>query len=236
MLRFFNRPWYEPPTSWHDTETTGLRIGHDKAVSAAIVRFENQKPVAEISSYLDPGMPIPAEATAIHGVTNEMVKWAPTIEQFYARKDVLELIDGTQPGAYNAPFDREFIPPIIDPWDWPWLDTLSFIRKFHRYVKGSKRHRLTAVCEREKIVLIDAHTAPADARAAGLLFYTLGAKIPPNYTMGKLLGWQKRIEAAEWERYHAWKASLPPLPDKEKNEEGNQGPTVSNSSGDNNQD
>src|SRR6478609_907676 len=159
MLALFNRLWSEVDSSWIDTETTGIRIGFDKAVSVAAVRFENQKPVAKFSSFVNPGMPIPPESTAIHGITDDQVKGAPTIEQVFKNPKMIEVLEGAQPGAFNGPFDRNFVPPFMDPWDWPWFDALSFVRKFDRYVKGKGRHKLTEVCKRQSIVLENAHTA-----------------------------------------------------------------------------
>lgn len=212
MLRHFLSPWFSVPTSWLDTETTGLEVGRDRAVSVAIVRFENRLPVGAFSTLVNPGIPIPAEATEIHGITNEMVRGAPTIADVFALEEARALLHDAQPGAFNAPFDRNFVPPFLDPWDWPWLDCLSFVRKFDRYTRGKGRHKLSATCERRGVALPNAHNAEADATAAGELFYKLGAeRFPEGYTLGQVLGWQRRCEAVEWQRHMEWRARLPPI-------------------------
>jgi DNA polymerase III subunit epsilon len=212
MLRYFNSLWSSVPTCFIDTECTGLRIGIDKAVSVALMRFENQKPVEGISSFINPGMSIPPESTLIHGIVDDQVKYAPTIGEFFSMPKVKELLKDAQPGAYNWEFDREFVPAFMDDWAWPWVDPLPFIRKFDRFVKGKGRHKLEATCKRFDIVLENAHTADADTLAAGSLFYKLGAKVvPANYTLGQLLGWQQRVALVEWERFMQWKANQPPL-------------------------
>lgn len=57
-----------------DTETTGLDPKKDKIVEIAVIKVKDGKIIDRWSSFLDWGVPIPAEATAIHGITDEMVK------------------------------------------------------------------------------------------------------------------------------------------------------------------
>lgn len=211
MIRFFNTLWSEVPTVWIDTETTGVKPGTDRCVQVAVVRFENGLPVGSAQSFVDPGVPIPEAATAIHGITDVAVKGAPSIEHFMARADVKALLESAQPAAYNAPFDRHFVPPFGEDWTWPWLDALSLVRKVDRYEKGPGRHKLEATCKRHGIELTGAHDAGADAKAAGQLFYKLGlATFPDGYSLGSALGWQRRSEAEEWHRFNAWLSAQPP--------------------------
>lgn len=211
MLRFFNTQWDEVPTVWIDTETTGIKPGKDRCVQIAVVRFERGVPVGSAQDFVNPGIPIPEAATAIHGITDLAVKDAPPIDAFMARADVVALLDGAQPAAFNAPFDRYFIPPFGEDWTWPWLDALSLVRKVDRFAKGAGRHKLEAACKRHGIELVGAHDAGADARAAGLLFYKLGRQeFPQPYTLGRALSWQRRSEAEEWARFMGWLSTQPP--------------------------
>jgi DNA polymerase III epsilon subunit-like protein len=219
MLHNFHRLWSEVDSAFLDTETTGVRIGFDKAVSVAAVRFENQLPVAKFSSLVNPGIPIPPESTLIHGITDDQVKDAPTIEQVFKMPALVEVLKGAQPGAFNGPFDRNFVPAFCEPWDWPWFDALPFVRMFDRYERGPGRHKLTAVCKRQGIELVNAHTAEADSEAAGLLYYKLGAmkfpkvgdkKFPKGYSLGQALAWQQRVAVVEWERFNSWLSKQPP--------------------------
>lgn len=211
MLRFFNTRWDEVPIVSVDTETTGLRIGHDRACSAAVVRFEQGVVVASLESLIDPGIPIPEESTAIHGISGEQVKGSPRISDWFSAAPVVELLRGAQPSAFNAEFDRQFVPAFADPWNWPWLDGLTLVRKHDRFTPGAGRHKLAATCARHGIVLEKAHSAEADARAAGHLLLKLGRKMfPAGYTLGQALGWQLRMEAVEWQRFHGFLAGLPP--------------------------
>jgi DNA polymerase III epsilon subunit-like protein len=211
MLRYFNQQWDTVPVTMIDTETTGVQPGRDRTVQVGIVRFEEGVAVGSFVSLVNPGVPIPASATAIHGITDAMVGGAPTLAEVFAHPTAIKLLEEAQYGAYNASFDRYFIPPIGEDWSWPFVDSLSFVRKHDRFVKGPGRHKLSAACERHGVVLSEAHSAGADARAAGELFYILGRKaLPKHYTMGALLGWQRQQEAAEWSRFMEWKSTLPP--------------------------
>lgn len=211
MIKFFNTQWDEVPAAWIDTETTGVKPGKDRCVQIAVVRFEGGEPVGSVGDFVNPGIPIPEAATAIHGITDMAVSGAGPIEAFMARADVIALLAGAQPAAYNAPFDKHFVPPFGDDWTWPWLDALSLVRKVDRFAKGKGRHRLEASCQRHGIDLIGAHDATADATAAGKLLYKLGRQeFPKVYSLGQALSWQRRSEAEEWARFMGWLSTQPP--------------------------
>lgn len=214
LMQQFKTPWDAVPTVWIDTETTGVRPGFDRCVQIGIVRFEDAEPVGAFAALIDPGMPIPAEATAIHGITDEHVRGACSLEMFFADPVTKRLLEGAQAGAFNGPFDKHFVPPFGEDWTWPWLDALSLVRKVDRYAKGPGRHKLGACCERHGVELPKAHDASSDAQAAGRLFYKLGrAEFPKGYTMGQVLGWQRRTEAEEWIRFYGWLSQQPPRPE-----------------------
>lgn len=204
MIRYFNTPWPDVPTVWIDTETTGVRFGIDKIVEIGICRIERGEVVGAFSSRVNPGIPIPTDATEIHGITDADVAGAPLIEDIVANSTVCALLEGAQPGGYNCPFDREFVPPFGD-WLWPWLDCLTLVRVVDRYAKGPGRHKLSAAAQRHGIVLENAHSAFADAHAAGLLFYKLAPSLyGESAKLGEMLAQQRVHEANEWRRFHEW--------------------------------
>lgn len=211
MIRFFNTPWSEVPTVWLDCETTGTRPGYDRAVQVGIVRFEKGAPVGDFVSLVNPAMPIPAESTAIHSITDAMVADAPTIADVFASDEVKTLLSDAQAGAYNASFDRHFVPPFGDDWSYPWADSLSLVRAVDKYARGKGRHKLGAVCERHGILLNGAHSAGADARAAGEVFYKLApTKFGPTATTGNVLLWQRQQECEQWFNFAEWLSKQPP--------------------------
>lgn len=204
MIRYFNSPWRDVPTVWIDTETTGTRPGVDKAVEIGICRIERGEVVGNARSLVSPGIPIPPEATEIHGITDADVADAPPIEDVFASPEVRALLDGAQPGGYNCPFDRCFVPPFGD-WMWPWLDCLSLVRVVDRFAKGQGRHKLTAAAQRHGIELDNAHSALADAIAAGMLFYKLAdIGYGEGAPLGEVIAHQRENEAREWFRFNEW--------------------------------
>ena len=208
MLPFFLKTWDEVPTVWIDTETTGTDVGRDQACQVGFARFEAGKCVGAFAHLVDPGKPIPAEVTAIHGITDDMVRGKPSIQKVFDLALVRDLLAGAQPGAYNGPFDRHFVPPFGD-WTWPWLDCLSLVRKIDRFAKGKGRHKLEASCKRHGVTLTGAHDAGHDARAAGELFYKLVPKLHSKISLGGLLKWQRIEEASEWYRFFEWLSEQP---------------------------
>lgn len=211
LVHLFNRQWNEVPIVVLDTETTGRDPGYDRAVSVGFARFEGRRLVATLSAFVDPGIPIPTEATEIHGITDAMVAGAPPAVDLFAESRVREILDGAQPCGYNAKFDRQFVPPIGD-WDWPWLDVLSIVRVVDKFVPGKGRHKLEATCARHGIVLTKAHDAGADAQACGELLFKIGkTAIASGRTLGALLGKQLAAEAASWVDHWQWRANQPPI-------------------------
>ena len=133
-----------------DTETTGFdpETG-DKLVEIGCVELENHIPTGRhLQIYINPERGIPAEATAIHGITDEFVADKPIFSQVYS--EFIEFIGDGKLIAHNAEFDMRFInyelgkvghPPI--PWSRV-IDTLGMARqKF----PGSPAN-LDALCRR----------------------------------------------------------------------------------------
>ena len=207
MIRYFDRPWHEVPLVVVDTETTGTGPG-DRAVQFGAVWFVCGEIADEFKSLVDPGISIPAEATAIHGITDEMVRGMPTIEAATSRLVHGSMLDESQLAAYNADFDRGMLPRIGD-GHWPWLDPLVLVRHVDRYAKGKGRHTLATSCERHGIEMVGAHGALADARAAGKLLYKLGRDVWRDDTLGRVLRWTREMQAKQWYDYHEWLSKQP---------------------------
>lgn len=207
----FLKPWLDVPTVWIDTETTGALPGTDKAIQVGLVRFENGAPVGQFVSLVCPGREISAEAAAVHGFTDADVADAPSIQSVFLLTEVQQLLRGAQPGAYNAPFDKHFVPPFGDDWTWPWLDALSLVREIDRWVKGKGRHKLDVTCQRHGVSLATAHDAGSDAEAAGRLFYKL-ATWSRNVALGDVLRDLRLAEAEQWADFQSWLAKQPPQP------------------------
>lgn len=134
-----------------DTETTGMNPETgDKIVEIGAIELKGHLPTGRtLQFYINPERDVPAEATAVHGITNEFLKDKPVFSQIYS--DFLDFIGKDSILViHNAEFDMKFInwelkqvghPPI--PWDRV-VDTLAIARK---KFPGSPAN-LDALCRR----------------------------------------------------------------------------------------
>lgn len=90
-----------------DTETTGVEKSIDRIVQIAAIRIEPCGTTEEQCLLVNPGVPIPPEATAIHGITDARVVAEPKFPTAWAL--MRRLIEGADFCAYNAPFDLGMI-------------------------------------------------------------------------------------------------------------------------------
>jgi DNA polymerase-3 subunit epsilon len=88
------------PLVLFDLETTGLHLKNDRVVELALIKITPQGDVLERVRRFNPGMPIPPEATAVHGITDEDVaEEAP----FCARaRSLADLLEGCDLGGFNV--------------------------------------------------------------------------------------------------------------------------------------
>ena len=179
--------WFENTLLALDLETTGLDPLEDRIVQAAIltVDADGSERATSWHGIVDPGVPIPVEASGIHGITTERARQEgmPPVE---ALRRMARLIDdaadrGVPLVIYNAPFDWPFVlaeaqrhgvsiarPDIVDP--------LVIDRAVDRYRRGSRR--LDAVAAHYGHGLGHAHDARADAIASAAIARAVGAQYP----------------------------------------------------------
>jgi len=149
-----------------DFETTGLRAGIDRVVETAIVRVDpGQGPRLVFDTLINPGRPM--DCTAIHGITDEDVRHAPTFADVAG--DVAAALEGCIVAAYNAAFDARFLnyemanagcrhrPPYL---------CLMYLRPL---LGIGVRCRLEYACRVHRIERSGAHVAAGDALAAAQL-------------------------------------------------------------------
>ena len=98
------------PVCVFDLETTGLDTSKDRIIELAIIKLFPNGERVEKHTYLNPAMPISAEASAVHGITDEMVKDKPTFRQI--SKSLLSFISDCDFVGYNCiQFD---VPMLIE--------------------------------------------------------------------------------------------------------------------------
>jgi len=159
-----------------DTETTGLILDQSRIVTAALHLVDVNGNVLEGGKdwLINPGVPIPKEASEVHKVYDEDVVNAQD-----AVSGVKEIVDAIQsyfdqgiPAlAYNAPYDftilhYEALRYDIDPVKFGYvIDPLVIDKTIDKWRKGKRT--LGAAAERYGVSLANAHTAADDAIAAG---------------------------------------------------------------------
>lgn len=103
----------DKPLVFFDIETTGVGISSDKIVEIAYLRIDKDGTVKKNDIFLDPEIEIPAEATAVHNISNETVKNKPTFKE--KSQELWEIFSDCYYGGFNViDFDlpilrREFI-------------------------------------------------------------------------------------------------------------------------------
>ncbi|MCV2880574.1 exonuclease domain-containing protein [Actibacterium sp. XHP0104] len=160
-----------------DTETTGLtpRQG-DEIVQIAGVRIVNGRMLKgeEFDTLVDPKRNIPAASTAVHHISNDMIKGAPDIAT--AGREFHDFCHGSVLVAHNAPFDMTFLnlkeEVIGRKFDQPVLCTVLLSALLFDH---SSQHTLDALAERFGVVIPPElrHTAMGDTRATAEVFLQL---------------------------------------------------------------
>lgn len=146
---------------FYDTETTGTRPDKDRIIEiAAYDPLQNRT----FERLVQPGIPIPKEASAIHGISDDMVKEALTFADI--GKEFIEFCSGEVVliAHNNDAFDQlflqhEFARHSLEMPSWPFFDTLKWSR---RYRTDIPRHSLQFLRELYGIAENNAHRALDD--------------------------------------------------------------------------
>lgn len=166
-----------------DTETTGVNVNESRIVTAAVVAHGGGKPDCAKTWLIDPGIEIPEEAAAIHGITTERVR-AEGVDAATALDEIARTLTGVLRNrlpivAFNLAFDwsildrelkRYELPTMAERYTQPiygLVDPYVIDKAVDRYRKGTRKLQPTA--ELYGVKLDDWHTADADALAATLI-------------------------------------------------------------------
>ena len=98
------------PLAFIDLETTGVNLGTDRIVEIAIVKILVDGTRSTKRKLINPGIPIPAASSEVHGITDEMVKEAPTFKQ--VAQELKQMLDGCDLAGYNS--NRFDIPLLVE--------------------------------------------------------------------------------------------------------------------------
>lgn len=148
-----------------DTETTGLNTATARVVEIAAYRVRGSRVVDQFVTRINPRVPIPVEATAVHGITEQMLEGAPSsTEGLRAFFDFCgdDIIIGHNAERYDAPLlmaeaERHGLRFENRVADSIWISRI--------YFSDLKRHRLSDVCQAIGYQQQQAHSAQDDAYA-----------------------------------------------------------------------
>lgn len=159
----------------YDFETTGLHYERgDKIIEIGAVKIENGKITERFMSYVDPERKIPAESSAISGITDEDVAGAP--KDFEVLQDFFKFTRGaTIIGYNNINFDNIFLIGQGKKcrWNFSENETDDVFKHAQKLIHGVKNYRLGTIAEKLGVVLDNAHRAVYDALATAEIFIKL---------------------------------------------------------------
>jgi DNA polymerase III subunit epsilon len=168
-----------------DTETTGVQVHEARIVTAAIVVRGGGRDDRTFSYLINPGVSIPAAASAVHGITDERAQSEGADPKAALEEIAGHLTAALQYGmpvvAFNQSFDwsvlhyeltRHGLPSMADRLGRDpitLLDPHVIDKQVTPRLRGKGLRKLKPTCERYGVALTDWHTAEADALAALLL-------------------------------------------------------------------
>ena len=186
--------WYRGTLVGFDLETTGTDPLGARIVTAALVYCQSDGGIGSRSRHwlVDPGVPIPAAATAVHGISTERAR-AEGMPAEIAVPEILAALEqvwrtGLPLVVFNAAYDlslmdcaarRHGLPPLAARSAW-WracvVDPLVIDRQVDRYRRGKRTLQVAA--QHYRVAATGAHSADGDAEAACLLARAIADAYP----------------------------------------------------------
>lgn len=183
--------WWEGTLIGFDLESSGVDVFADRIVTASIVKVEPGCRPIELTWLVDPGVEIPAEATAVHGVTTGHARkhgMPPEVTLSEVTGQLaMAMLHRVPVVAFNAAFDfslleaenrRHGVDSLASRLDapiGPIIDPHVLDKQLSRR-RGSRK--LVDVCGHYRVTLAGAHSSAGDALAAVRLVRCLAATFP----------------------------------------------------------
>lgn len=179
--------WHELPRAAFDVETTGRDPHEARIVTASIILVNGLgRPLQELEWLVNPGISIPAEASAIHGITNDKAA-KEGMDAAQAAAEIAQTLGsyfdaGIPVMAFNAPYDFTVLAEECGrhgmdmPEPTPVIDPFVLDKQMDRYRRGKRT--LVALSEFYQVPLENAHTSAADAMATIGVADALAMKYP----------------------------------------------------------
>ena len=154
------------PLCFFDLETTGTNIRQDRIVEIAVIKLMPNGETISKANLVNPTIPIPAESTAVHGISNEDVVGKPTFKEL--AKEYAKFFEGADLSGFSiTKFDvpmlvEEFLRAGVD-FDYTRKRIIDSQRIYHLMEKRNLAAAYQFYCNKN---LEDSHTAEADTRAS----------------------------------------------------------------------
>lgn len=153
-----------------DIETCGAKFAYQKGriIDICILVHDGISVVDKFSTLINPECHIGSFYTNLSGISNDMVKDAPTFHQ--VAKDILHFTEGKIFVAHNSAFDYNFIKDEFSSLGFNFKrETLCTVRLSRKLMPGKKSYSLGNLCESLGITIFDRHRAEGDAVATAKL-------------------------------------------------------------------
>lgn len=187
-----------------DIETTGLSAARDKITEIGAVKVENGAITDTFSTFANPEMPIPQKITQLTGITDDMVKDAPS--QSEAVGAFLEFAGDNVLVAHNAPFDTSFIAKACEDmgreYNYTSIDTVAISRAILTDIKNCK---LDTVAKFLRLGDFNHHRATDDAEMLARIFINLCQRLTDDYGITKTNDINTKIAGGDFKKlptYH----------------------------------
>ena len=187
-----------------DIETTGLSAARDKITEIGAVKVENGVITDTFSTFANPEMPIPQKITQLTGITDDMVKDAPS--QSEAVSAFLEFAGDNVLVAHNAPFDTSFIAKACEDmgreYNYTSIDTVAISRAILTDIKNCK---LDTVAKFLRLGDFNHHRATDDAEMLARIFINLCQLLTDDYGITKTNDINTKIAGGDFKKlptYH----------------------------------
>jgi DNA polymerase-3 subunit epsilon len=153
------------PLAFFDLETTGIDVATDRIVEIAVIKVLPDGTEETLHTLINPGVPIPASATEVHGICDRDVQGKPTFGEMAER--LTRFLDGCDLAGFNVMrFDLPLLKAEFRRAGLAWSEGNHKLVDAHVVYQEKERRDLTAAvefyCGEEHA---DAHSALADARA-----------------------------------------------------------------------
>ncbi len=185
-----------------DVETTGFRPQDSAITEIGAVRVRGGQAVAEYTSLVNPGTPVPAQVEALTGIDDDMLRTAPPAAAVLP--GLLAFAEGCVFAAHNARFDLSFLTAECEAAGLPWpgfavIDTVRLARYLMVVPDEVPDRRLGTLAEFFGTPVRPSHRALDDARATADILMRLVERLAGRgvTTMGELTAWLAEQDAAE---------------------------------------